>query len=148
VGLADFAASNANGWPTGSISIKKSNLGELYETGGLFGAIHPVSIKKSKLGRLAIRWNFEPAKSADPTRFLSKIDQQLIEGAGDVLQRPREKKPAKVLKNHILFPGTIIVGLSVHVQYVLLVWIVIATATKVVECRVYLRRLIMQFLAC
>ena len=50
VGLADFAASNANGWPTGSISIKKSNLGELYETGGLFGAIHPVSIKKSKLG--------------------------------------------------------------------------------------------------
>ena len=26
----------------------------------------PVSIKKSKLGQLAIRWNFEPAKSANP----------------------------------------------------------------------------------
>ena len=45
-----------------------------------------------------------------------------------------------MLKNHILFPGTIIVGLSVHVQYVLLVWIVIATVTKVVEGCVYLRR--------
>ena len=72
VGLADSAGSNSNGWPTGSGSIKKSKLGE---TGGLFRAIHPVSIKKSKLGQLAIRWNFEPAKSANPTTFLSKIDQ-------------------------------------------------------------------------
>ena len=104
--------------------------------------------QKSKPGRLAILLNFEPAKSANPTRFLSKMDQQLIEGAWDVFQRPREKTPARVLKNPTLFSATIIVGLSVHVQYVLLVWIVIATATKVVECRVYLRRLIMQFLAC
>ena len=118
MGLADFAASKSNGWPTGSVSIKISKLGELHETGGLFGAIHPVSIKKSKLGRLAIRSNPEPAKSANPARFLSKIDQQLIEGAGDVFQRPREKKPSKVLKNY-MFSGTIIVGLSVHVQYVL-----------------------------
>ena len=29
--------------------------------------------KKSKLGQLAIRWNFEPAKSANPTRLFSKI---------------------------------------------------------------------------
>ena len=49
VGLANFVGSNSNGWPTGSVSIKKSKLGELYETGGLFRAIHPVSIKKSKL---------------------------------------------------------------------------------------------------
>ena len=56
--------------------------------------------------------DFEPAKSANPASFLSKIDQQLIEGAGDVFQRPREKKPAKVLKNPVLFSGTIIVGLS------------------------------------
>ena len=68
--------------------------------------------KKSKLSQLAIRWNFEPAKSANPTRFLSKIDQQLIEGAGDIFQRPREKKPAKVLKNPLLFSGTIVVGLN------------------------------------
>ena len=27
VGLADFAGSNSNGWPTGPISIKKSKLG-------------------------------------------------------------------------------------------------------------------------
>ena len=33
-----------------------------------------------------------------------------IEGEGDVLQRPREQKPAKVLKNPVLFSGTIIVG--------------------------------------
>ena len=39
-----------------------------------FRAIRPVSKKKSKLGQLAIRWNFEPAKSANPTRFLSKMD--------------------------------------------------------------------------
>ena len=76
VGLADFVCSNSNEWPTGPASMKKSKLGELFETDGLFRAIHPVSIKRSKLGRqLAIRWNFEPAKSANPTRFLSKIDQ-------------------------------------------------------------------------
>ena len=90
MGLADFAGANSNGWPTGPVSIKK----------------------KSKLSQLAIRWNFEPAKSANPTRFLSKIDQQLIEGAGDIFQRPREKKPAKVLKNPLLFSGTIVVGLN------------------------------------
>ena len=55
---------------------------------------------------------FEPAKSANPTRFLSKIDQYRLEGGGDVFQRPREKKPAKVLKNPVLFSGTIIVGLT------------------------------------
>ena len=55
---------------------------------------------------------FEAAKSANPTRFLSKIDQQLIEGAGDVFHRPQEKKPVKVLKNPVLFSGTMIVGLN------------------------------------
>ena len=109
-GLADFAGSKSNGWPTGPVSIKKSKLGELYKTGGLFRAIHPVLIKKTKLSQLAIRWNFEPAKSTNPTRFLSKIDQQLIEGAGNIFHRPREKKPAKVLKNPVLFSGAIIVG--------------------------------------
>ena len=49
VALADFACSNSNGWATG-----------------------PVSIKISNLGQLDIRWNFEPAKSANSTRFLSK----------------------------------------------------------------------------
>ena len=59
--------------PTGPISIKKSKLGELYETGGLFRAIHLVSIKKSKLvGQLAIRRNFEPSKSADPTIIVER----------------------------------------------------------------------------
>ena len=80
MGLADFAGSNSNGWPTGPVSIKKNrNWGEIYETGhetgGLFRAIHPVSIKKSKMGQLAVRWDLEPAKSVNPTRFLSKIDQ-------------------------------------------------------------------------
>ena len=82
--LADFTGSNSNGWPTGPVSINKTKLGELHETAGLFRAIHPVSIKKSKLGQLTIRWNFDPAKSANPTRFLSIIDQYLIEGAGDI----------------------------------------------------------------
>ena len=49
VALADFACSNSNGWAT-----------------------DPVSIKISNLGQLDIRWNFEPAKSANSTRFLSK----------------------------------------------------------------------------
>ena len=75
VGLGDFAGPESDGWPTGPISIEKSKLREVYETGGQFRAIHPVSIKKRKLGQLAIRWNFEPAKSANPTRFLSQIDQ-------------------------------------------------------------------------
>ena len=80
--------------PTGS--IKKSKLGE---TGGLFRAIHPVSIKKSKLGQLAIRWNFEPAKLANPTNntFLSKLIIRSLRQQGGIPQRPREKKPAKVL---------------------------------------------------
>ena len=30
MGLADFASSNSNGWPTGPVSIKKSKLGEFY----------------------------------------------------------------------------------------------------------------------
>ena len=101
-GIGRFCRLEFNGWPTGSVSIKKSKLGEIYETGGLCRAIHPVSIEKTKLSQLAIRWNFEPAKSANPTRFLSKIDHQLIEGARDVFQRPREKRPAKVLKNPVL----------------------------------------------
>ena len=63
---------------------------------------------------MAILWNFEPAKSANPTRFLSKIDQSVIKEGGDVFERPREKKPAKVLKNPVLFSGTITVALSKH----------------------------------
>ena len=55
--------------------VKQSKQGELYERGGLFRAIHPVSIKVSKLGQLAICWNFDPANLANPTRFLPKIDQ-------------------------------------------------------------------------
>ena len=54
----------------------------MVRNGDLFRAIYHVSIKKSKLGQLSIRWNFEPAESANPTRFLSKIDQWLIEGVG------------------------------------------------------------------
>ena len=92
MGLADFAGSNSNGWLTGPVSIKKWEQGELYETGGLFRATHPVSIKEIETEPVGHPWNFEPAKSANPTRFLLKIDQQLIEGAGDVFQRPREKK--------------------------------------------------------
>ena len=74
--LADFAGSNSNVWPTVPSFDQKIETGIIiYETGGRFRAIHLVSIKNSKLGQLAIRWNFEPAKSANPTRFLSKIDQ-------------------------------------------------------------------------
>ena len=36
VGSTDFVGSKSNGWPTGPVSIKKSKLGELHETGGLF----------------------------------------------------------------------------------------------------------------
>ena len=39
------------------------------------------SIETGPVGRPL---EFEPAKSANHTRFLSKIDQQLIERAGDV----------------------------------------------------------------
>ena len=43
-GLADFAGSNSNGWLAGPVSIKKkTKLSELYETGGVFRATHPVS---------------------------------------------------------------------------------------------------------
>ena len=68
--------------------------------------------KKIETGPFGHPLAFEAAKSANPTRFLSKIDQQLIEGAGDVFHRPREKKPVKVLKNPVLFSGTMIVGLN------------------------------------
>ena len=40
----EFAGLNANGWPAGPVSINKSKLGELYDTGGLFHIILPVSI--------------------------------------------------------------------------------------------------------
>ena len=53
VGLADFAGSNSNGWPIGPVSIKESKLVKLYDTGGLFRAIHPVSIKKIETGPVA-----------------------------------------------------------------------------------------------
>ena len=76
VGLADFEGSNSNGWPTGPVLIKQSKLGEIYEAGDLFRAIHPFSIEKSKLWA---SWppvgTYERAKSANPTRFLLKIDQ-------------------------------------------------------------------------
>ena len=53
VGFADFAGSNSNGWPIGPVSIKESKLVKLYDTGGLFHAIHPVSIKKIETGPVA-----------------------------------------------------------------------------------------------
>ena len=60
---------------------------------------------------MAIRGNFEPAKSANPARLLSETDQWLSQTAGDIFLRPREKKPAKMLKNLVSDSYPIIVGL-------------------------------------
>ena len=61
---------------------------------------------------------FEPAKSANPTinRFLSKIDQWLIEGAGDVFLTSPGETNAKVVRNPVLFSGTIFVGLRARIN--------------------------------
>ena len=58
-------------WPSIGISAKSANSTDSSRklNNSSLGQL------KSKLGQLAIRWNFEPEKSANPTRFLSKIDQ-------------------------------------------------------------------------
>ena len=101
MGLAGFAGSKfqrmAN-WP--SFDYFYRNGVKLHDTGHRFRGILPVSIfLRIETGPVAHPLEFETAKSANPIRFLSKIDQSLIAGEGDVFQRPREKKPAKVLKN-------------------------------------------------
>ena len=70
--LADFAGSKFQRMANWLSFVFIAKPGKLYETGRLFRTIHPIVVKISKLGQLAIRWNFEPAKSANPTRFLSK----------------------------------------------------------------------------
>ena len=81
-GLADFAGSKfqrmAN-WP---------NFHFLIETGRIarnrppkFPPSFDFFLEAGPVGRPL---EFQPAKSANPTRFLSKIDLQLVEGAGDV----------------------------------------------------------------
>ena len=107
MGLADFAGANSNGWPTGPVSIFRNRV-----NARLFRYNSPSFDFLIETEPVGHPLEFEPAKSANPTRFLSKIDQYRLEGGGDVFQRPREKKPAKVLKNPVLFSGTIIVGLT------------------------------------
>jgi len=51
------------------------SFGQIIETGRISPCFDLVSIKKSKQGRLAIRWNFEPEKSTNLTSFLPRIDQ-------------------------------------------------------------------------
>ena len=46
---------------------------------------------------------FDPPKPANPTRFLSVT-------VGDIFYRPREKKPAKVLKNPVSDSDPIVVS--------------------------------------
>ena len=108
-GFADFAGSNSNGRPTGPVSIEKTTLvWELYETGGLFRAVCSVSIKKSKLGQLAIRWNFAPATSigqsptiVDSSRKLTTVNNRLsmLRYRGTFFDVPWIKEPGKVLEN-------------------------------------------------
>ena len=73
--LVGLRSQISSGWPTAPDSIFCSKSSDLYERGRQFRTSHPASVKKMKLGQLAICWNPEPAKSASPTRFLSKIDQ-------------------------------------------------------------------------
>ena len=84
VGLADFAGSKfqrMTNWPRFDFLI---------ETGWIVRNRPPVSYHFPSFyffietGPAGHPLEFEPAKSATPIRFLSKIDQQLIEGAGDV----------------------------------------------------------------
>ena len=51
------------------------SFGQIIETGRISPCFDLVSINKSKQGRLAIRWNFEPEKSTNLTSFLPRIDQ-------------------------------------------------------------------------
>ena len=79
----------------------KSILGELkYETGGLFRTTHPVFIKKSILGQLVIRWNFEPAKSANLTIFSPKLTNRQ---QGTFSTSPGEKACRSVEKSCFVF---------------------------------------------
>ena len=78
VGLADFAGSKSQrmaNWP--SFDKKNGNWENYAKRAAYLVQFTLFQKKKKKLGQLAIRWNFEPAKSANPTinRFLSKIDQ-------------------------------------------------------------------------
>ena len=62
---------------------KKNETGDIINVEHcLFRAIHSFD-KKIETGPVGHPLKVEPAKSANP-RFLSKIDQQLIEGAGEV----------------------------------------------------------------
>ena len=82
VGLADFAGSNSNGWPTGPVST--------FDRNSVNCTRSPVSYNSpsfdflSETGPVGHPLKFEPAKSANPTRFLSKLDHYLIVGAGGV----------------------------------------------------------------
>ena len=64
MGLADFADSNSNGWPTGPVSTKNRNW-ENYmkrETSGLFRAVHPVLIEKIETGPVGHRLQLRACK--------------------------------------------------------------------------------------
>ena len=79
----------------------------------LFRIILPVSIFSSKPGQLAIRWNSSQQNRPTPRDSSRKFTNIALREQGTFFQRPREKKPDKVLKKTVLFSGTIIVGQSI-----------------------------------
>ena len=117
VGLADFAGSKfqrmAN-WPSFEFLIETRWIAR--NRPPVSYIIIPVSIFWSKLGTVGHTLEFEPAKSANTIRFLSKIDQWLIEGAGDVFLTSPGETNAKVVRNPVLFSGTIFVGLRARIN--------------------------------
>ena len=105
VGLADLQART----PTdgGLVQVRKPSP----ETARIVRNWRPVSgnspcfdfEKKTKLGQLAIRWNFEPTKSANPPRFLSKLTKSSLKPQGTFFNTPGEKACQCVVKACFVF---------------------------------------------
>ena len=75
MGLADFAGAKfPRRCPTGPVSIFLSKQGESHETGHLFRMNSPSFDFFIETGP-GHPFEFEPENAANPTRFLSKIDQ-------------------------------------------------------------------------
>ena len=86
-------------WPSFDYFYQNSVKWEMHETGRLVRTIRPVSIwLLSKLGQLAIRWNSSLRNRPIPLDSSRKLTRVATWWAGNVFCRPREKKPAKVLK--------------------------------------------------
>ena len=113
VGLADFAVSNSNGWPTGPVSIKKSRNWENYTTKQ---AACKFTLFRSK-NRNWASWPSVGTSILQNRPILlnsfRKLTKSSLRQQGFFFNVPGKKKPAKVLKNPGLFSGTIIFGLII-----------------------------------